>query len=48
MTFEIPNPKLQIPNKFQCPISNVQIYLFGIWVIGDWNLFDAWCLGFGA
>ena len=30
MTFEIPNSKLQIPNKFQCPISNDQINFFGI------------------
>ena len=30
MTFEIPNSKLQIPNKFQCPICNNQINLFVI------------------
>jgi hypothetical protein len=42
----MPNPKLQIPNKFQTPIPNDQTDFVSSF--GDWKLFEIWCLGFGA
>jgi hypothetical protein len=46
MELKIPNPKFQIPNNLQIPISNNQIGFVSNF--GDWELFEIWCLGFGA
>ena len=43
---KIPNHKLQIPNKLQVPTSNNQTDFVSN--LGDWDLFEIWCLGFGA
>jgi hypothetical protein len=43
---KIPNHKFQIPNKLQIPISNDQMNF--VLNFGDWDLFEIWCLGFGA
>jgi hypothetical protein len=57
--FEIPNPKNQIPNKFQIPTLNVPNVCFwsaplvvsrlasGRFGFGAWDLFGIWCLEFG-
>lgn len=46
MAGKIPNIKFQIPNKLQIPISNDQGDLFSN--LGDWDLFEIWCLEIGA
>ena len=43
---KIPNHKFQNPNKLQIPISNNQTDF--VWNLGNWNLFEIWCLEFGA
>ncbi len=43
---KISNTKLQIPNKFQSPISNDPNSF--VWDFGNWCLFVIWCLEFGA
>jgi hypothetical protein len=43
---EIPNHKFQIPNKLQIPISNDQKDF--VLNLGNWDLFEIWCLGFGT
>jgi hypothetical protein len=45
---KIPNPKHQITNKLQIPITKRSVQMFGSLNIGYWNLFGIWCLGFGA
>jgi len=40
------NPKSQIQNKLQIPISNDQRDF--VLNFGDWDLFEFWCLVFGA
>jgi hypothetical protein len=40
-----PNPKHQIPNKFQC--SKFETSNKTVLVIGIWNLVIIWDLGFG-
>jgi len=43
---KIPNYKFQIPNKLQIAISKHETEFVSN--LGDWNLFEIWCLGFGA
>ncbi len=45
-SFQIPNSKFQITNKFQSPISNDPNSF--VLDFGHWCLFGIWCLGFGA
>jgi hypothetical protein len=42
---EIPNPKNQIPNKFQLP--KLQLTKREFWSLKIWLLFDYWCLEIG-
>src|SRR4030042_3537961 len=46
LTCKIPITKSQIPNNVQIPISNDQTEFVSN--LGDWDLFEIWCLGFGA
>jgi len=46
MADKIQNYKFQITNKLQIPISKDQIDFVSN--LGDWDLFEIWCLEFGA
>jgi hypothetical protein len=47
--FQAPNPKSQTNFKFQNEMTQTRgVDGLGFLDFGYWNLFGAWCLGFGA
>jgi hypothetical protein len=45
---KVPNIKLQTPEKFKTPSSNVAEGQSGIMEFGIWSFSDVWCLEVGT